>query len=71
MKKLSPDTKLVLAGVGTIVALVLALTDVLPMVLREVMIVIALLLSVLYIYLFYKNPENRKYRRKRPKDEEK
>ncbi len=71
MKKLSPDTKLVLAGVGTIVALVLALTDVLPMVLREVMIVIALLLSVLYIYLFYKNPENRKYRRKRSKDEEK
>lgn len=71
MKKLSPDTKLVLAGVGAIVALVLALTDVLPMVFREVMIVIALLLSVLYIYLFYKNPENRKYHRKRPKDEEK
>ncbi len=71
MKKLSPDTKLILAGVGAIVTLVLALVDFLPMVLREVMIVLALLLSVLYIYLFYKNPENRKYRRKLPKDEEK
>lgn len=71
MKKLSPDTKLILAGVGAIVTLVLALVDLLPMVLREVMIVLALLLSVLYIYLFYKNPENRKYRRKRPKDAEK
>ncbi len=71
MKKLSPDTKLILAGVGAIVTLVLALVDLLPMVLREIMIVAALVLSILYIYFFYKNPENRKYRRKLPKDDEK
>ncbi len=71
MKKLSPDAKLILAGVGAIVTLVLALVDLLPMVLREIMIVAALVLSVLYIYFFYKNPENRKYRRKLPKDDEK
>ncbi len=71
MKKLSPDAQLFVAIAVCLVCLVLALQDFLPMVLREVLIIVALLAGVIYIVLFYKNPENRRRRRKKSETKDK
>jgi FtsH-binding integral membrane protein len=65
MKKLSSDKQLAIAIIVCIVTLVLALQDSLPMLLREICIIIALIAAAFYIVIFYRNPENRRHRRKR------